>query len=465
MTDLEIVKSLSKDIVENGGRAFLVGGFARDTILRQMGKDVISKDIDVEVFGLDMEVLFKLLQNYGTVNTVGKNFGVIKLNNTAIDISIPRRDSKIGVSHKDFIVNFDPALTLNEAARRRDFTINSIYIDAITGDVIDEYNGIPDLREGILRVTDPILFADDPLRVLRAMQLAGRFNLSLSDTTLALCKKMDLSSLPAERIGEEWKKLLLKSARPSIGIEVALSIGVLNKLHPQLAALSTSQTDSKLHPKVTIWEHAKLAIDEASKIKLRDKLNDEKSLEFMLAVLCHDIGKVSTTRMQNSSIASYGHEQRGAELTVKFLNQLAMSNYYLDVVPRLVAEHIFPIHNMQLDDAALRRLAQKLYLATIAQLARVAEADILGRTSKDKTINHLLHLTERAKSLNIADDKPSPIIYGRDLIPLGIKPGVAMGKVLNNLFEKQLSGDFTEHEEGLLLAKQLIDEMKDYDLA
>ena len=209
MNDEKLITTIAKDIAAENGRLLYVGGYARDTILKQHGVDVEHKDIDVEVYGLPLEQLQQLLAKYATVNTVGMSFGIMKLSGTNIDVSLPRRDSKQGTGHKGFIVDTDPNMSLREAARRRDFTINSLAIDALTGEVIDEYNGVADLKAGILRATDFELFADDSLRVLRAMQLAARFNLTLDPATAALfppcAKPLALATYPAKELAKSGK--------------------------------------------------------------------------------------------------------------------------------------------------------------------------------------------------------------------------------------------------------------------
>lgn len=461
MNDQEIVITIAKDIVTEGGRVFYVGGYARDSILKKMGKAVEPKDIDIEVYGIPLEQLERILEKHGTINKVGASFGVIKLSNTNIDISLPRRDSKIEAGHKGFMITTDPTMSVREAARRRDFTINTLAIDVLSGEVVDEYNGIADLKAGVLRITDPVLFIDDSLRVLRAMQLAARFELQLSEETIALCQNIDLSDLPRERIGEEWKKLLLKADRPSIGLEVARKTGILHQLHPQLAVLETIEQDPHWHPEGNVWQHTLLATDIAATIIHQDKLNEKEALVVMLGVLCHDLGKATTTRITNGKITSYDHDQLGQQLTREFLNQLAMPNYYHSVVPALVANHMFPLLHEKPSDTALRRLAERLHPATISQLVRVARADIRGRTGVTQSTSHLQEIEERAKSLDISTRKVIPIVQGRDLVAMGVAEGPAMGKLLKQLFEQQLTGAFSDRESAITYARKLIETPQD----
>lgn len=459
MTDLELVNAFATDVADNNGRVLFVGGYARDSLLRSWGKKVVSKDIDLEVYGLDSDTIQILVSRYGTVNLVGASFGVIKIGQN-IDISLPRKDSKIALGHTGFLINTDPTMSVMEAARRRDFTINSLAIDVLNGEIIDTHNGASDLKMGILRATDPKLFGDDSLRVLRAMQLSARYNLSLSKATIELCKTIDLHDLPFERIGEEWKKLLLKAEKPSVGLEVARATGVLDQLHPALAVLEQVEQDKTWHAEGNVWEHTKLAVDKAAEIIRRDKMNETAALELMLSVLCHDIGKVSTTECsEKGRITSYGHAQVGSQLVTTFLKQLALPNQMLSTVPKLIADHMFLNLNPTPSDSALRRLAQRLYPATILQLLRLAEADKLGRISANMNIVHLQQIAIQAARLDVSSDKPKPLIQGRDLIKFGVEPGPEMGKLLYTLFNHQLEGDFSDHENGLAFARVLVNKI------
>lgn len=460
MTDLELVSAFATDVADHNGRVLFVGGYARDSVLRSLGKEVVSKDIDLEVYGLNSDTIQAMLSHYGEVNLVGASFGVIKLGQN-IDISLPRKDSKIASGHTGFLIDTDPTMSVTEAARRRDFTINSLAIDVLNGEIIDAHNGVSDLKAGILRATDPRLFGDDSLRVLRAMQLSARFNLTLSDDTIQLCKDTDLHDLPPERIGEEWKKLLLKAEKPSVGLEVARTTNVLGQLHPALAQLGQVEQDKIWHAEGNVWEHTKLAVDMAAVIIRRDRLDETAALELMLSVLCHDIGKASTTETnEKGRITSYSHVQVGSQLVTTFLEQLALPDHILATVPKLIAEHMFPKLNHTPSDTALRRLAQRLYPATILQLLRVAEADKPGRISTNMSIDHLQQIALQAANLDVSSDKPKPLIQGRDLLKLGVDPGPEMGALLHALFDQQLEGDFSDHKTGLALARALVNKTR-----
>src|SRR6478672_4582071 len=216
----EKVLALATAIRAEGGRALLVGGCVRD---EQMGNEV--KDWDLEVYQLAPERLRELLDKVGTVNVVGEAFTVYKLGHD-LDVSIPRRERKSGRGHRGFLVEGDPSMTVEDATRRRDFTINAILQDPLTGEVIDHFDGRRDIERHLLRAVSLDTFGEDSLRVLRAAQFASRFDFNIDPDTVVLCQSIDLADLPAERVWGEMEKLLLQSARPSVGLKWLRDLGV-----------------------------------------------------------------------------------------------------------------------------------------------------------------------------------------------------------------------------------------------
>src|SRR5205823_9005891 len=170
-------------------------------------------------------------EDVGRVEAVGDSFQVYKLG--AIDASVPRRDSKSGRGHRGFVVEGDPHMSIEEAARRRDFTINAISWDPLTDEYFDPFNGRNDLDHRLLRAVDPATFPDDSLRVLRAVQFAARLGFALDEATRALCRGIALDDLPSERIWGEFEKLLF-APKPSVGFALAKDLGAVAKLFPEL---------------------------------------------------------------------------------------------------------------------------------------------------------------------------------------------------------------------------------------
>ncbi|MAP41037.1 MAG: hypothetical protein CMP01_02150, partial [Woeseiaceae bacterium] len=230
MSVFEKSMAISHAVHQAGGRALIVGGWVRDRLLKRP-----SKDLDLEVYGVSAEQLRQLLSAFGQVNTVGQSFAVFKID--SMDVSLPRRESKTTAGHRGFEVIGDPHLPIKEAFRRRDFTINAIGWDPLTDEYVDPFHGRDDLTRGLLRAVDERTFGDDSLRVLRAVQLAARFEYKLDPPTAVICRATKLNDLPAERVWGEFEKLLILAIRPSLGFWLALEIGVIEQLFPELQAL------------------------------------------------------------------------------------------------------------------------------------------------------------------------------------------------------------------------------------
>jgi tRNA nucleotidyltransferase (CCA-adding enzyme) len=434
-----------------GGRALVVGGWVRDRML-----DRTSKDVDLEVFGLEARTLEALLEGCGPVNTVGESFTVWKVR--GLDVSLPRRESRTGRGHRGFEVIGDPHLSPEEAARRRDFTINAIALDPLTGEVHDPFGGAGDLRRGTLRMVDARTFADDSLRVLRAVQFAARFELALDPATEAVCREIPLDDLPAERVWGEVEKLLLQARRPSLGLALAERLGVVRRLFPELAAMVGCPQEPEWHPEGDVWTHTLMVVDEA-RARI-DDLDHPRAVTVMLGALAHDLGKPATTAVVDGRIRSLEHEQAGVAPALALLDRLnvhTLDGY--DVrrqVVGLVANHLAPgaWHKAPggVGDGAFRRLAQKVDLEL---LARVAEADCLGRTG-EFDCSAMRWFLERARALGVEHQAPAPLLLGRHVLALGLAPGPLVGQVLKAVYERQLDGEVRTLEEATERARLLV---------
>jgi tRNA nucleotidyltransferase (CCA-adding enzyme) len=447
----DLVLTLSRSVRDAGGRALLVGGWVRDQLLGHT-----SKDLDVEVFGVPADRLRTMLEPLGRVDTVGESFTVYKIGD--IDVSLPRRESKTGRGHKGFTVAGDPTLTLEEAARRRDFTINAISQDPLTGEVLDPFGGLRDLEARRLRIVDSRTFGDDSLRVLRALQFAARFELTADEATKALCRLIPLDDLPFERIWGEVEKLLLRARRPSIGLALALELGVVDRLWPELKALVGCQQEPEWHPEGDVWVHTLMVADEA-RARI-DGLERGPAAAMMLGALCHDLGKPAVTAFIDGRIRSPGHEEMGIAPATSFLDRLnvhSLDGYDVrHAVLGLVAHHQKPgaFHKAptEVSDGAFRRLALKVDLEL---LARFAKADCNGRGGQFDC-SAMDWFLERARALGVQHAAPAPLVLGRHLIDLGVAPGPRMGEILRAIYEQQLDGQITTLDEGIAAAKTMI---------
>lgn len=437
----------------------LVGGCVRDRI-----RGVEVKDWDLEVYGLEPEKLKQILGEFGTVNTVGAVFTVFKIGRD-LDVSIPRRDRKTARGHRGFTVEGDPSMSFEDACRRRDFTVNAILEDPLTGVIEDPFNGRKDIKDEVLRAVDPETFVEDSLRVLRAVQFAARFGYEIEPETKELCRSIDLTDLPQERIWGEIEKLLLKAERPGDGLKLMYELGVVDQLFPELEALEGVPQEPEWHPEGDVDVHTMLVLDEAA--KLIEDLPYPKKVSVMLGALCHDLGKPPTTAVSDGRIRSLGHDEAGVEPTLSLLDRLnvhTLDGYDVrEQVVQLVRYHLKPGEfykvRDKVGDGAFRRLARKVEPDL---LYRVAKADSLGRNApwvpEEKWFDSEAQewFIERARELDVEEKGPQPILKGRHLIEMGLKPSPEFGEIIDAVFEMQLDGEVTTLEEAVAEAKKII---------
>jgi tRNA nucleotidyltransferase (CCA-adding enzyme) len=452
-SSFDLAVAIAQRVRDAGGRALIVGGWVRD---RLMGRP--SKDLDLEVYGLPADRLKEVLAAFGNVNTVGESFTVYKV--AGVDVSLPRRESRTGRGHRAFEVIGDPDLSFTEAARRRDFSVNAIAWDPLSGEYIDPFNGRGDIDARLLRAVDLRTFGEDSLRVLRAVQFAARFEFALDMATRDLCRQIELDDLPSERIWMEIEKLLLQAARPSTGFALALDLGVIARLFPEIHALVGCEQEPEWHPEGDVWVHTLMVIDQA-RTRI-DDLDRARQIVIMLGAVCHDLGKPLTTAFVDGRIRSIDHEQAGVAPATAVLDRLnihTIDGY--DVrkhILGIVAHHLKPGMYWQsktpVSDGAFRRLAEKVDLEL---LARLAKSDCLGRVGHFDC-SAMDWFLERAQALGVQHAPPEPIVKGRHLLALGLKPGPRVGAVLRQIYEKQLDGSITSLDEAVALAREILAE-------
>ena len=455
----EKVLALAQAVRSAGGRALLVGGCVRDLLL---GGE--PKDWDLEVYGIDPAKLRALLNGFGPVNVVGEAFTVYKLGSD-LDVSLPRRERKAGRGHRAFVIEGDPSMTIEDAARRRDFTVNAILQDPLTGELIDPFHGRTDIDHEILRAVSADTFAEDSLRVLRAAQLAARFEFRVAPETVALCRTINLSDLPAERVWGEMEKLLVRARRPAIGLQWLLELGAIEQLFPELKALIDVPQDKEWHPEGDVFIHTKLVADRAR--ELIEDLSRAKQVTVMLAALAHDFGKPATTEFVDGRLRSRGHEEAGVAPTVRFLDRLnihTLDGYDVRAqVLALVRDHLKPGEFFkkrdEVGDGAFRRLARKCELDL---LYRVAKADSLGRNTDEVprakwfTSEAQEWFIERARELEVDQRAPAPLLMGRHLLELGLTPGPRIGEIAKAIYEMQLDGRVQTLADAKSLAEKIL---------
>jgi tRNA nucleotidyltransferase (CCA-adding enzyme) len=443
------------EAVRGAGRPRIVGGGVRDWLL-----GLPAKDFDVEVGGVDFETLHRVLAPFGATDVVGRSFGVIKVRSRAsgseYDFSLPRRESKTGAGHRGFAVEPDPALSDAAAAARRDFTVNAIAVDPFTGEVIDPHGGRRDLAARLLRHTGPA-FTDDPLRLLRAFQLAARFDFTLAPETARLCQQISdtFAELPAERVWGEWEKWAGKAVRPSRGLTVLEETGWLRHF-PELAALRGTPQEPAWHPEGDVFDHTRHCLDALVALTGWRDAEPARRQVLMLAVLAHDFGKPATTvRTEKHGVprwTSPGHEAAGGPLAETFLRRLGAPLRFDPPVRALVVNHLAHHHGQaEFTASAVRRLARRLEPATIDDLALVMRADADGRPPVQAPEVHarIDELRRVARELELERLAPKPILQGRHLVALGRHPGPEFKPILTAAFEAQLDGAFADEPGGL----------------
>ncbi|MBK8146751.1 MAG: HD domain-containing protein [Acidobacteria bacterium] len=418
--------------------------------------------MDLEVYGVEPAKLREILDRFGRVDAVGEAFTVYKIG-ADLDVSLPRRERKTGRGHRGFVIEGDPSMSFESASRRRDFTVNSILKDALTDEIIDSFGGRGDIERRVLKMTSPKTFPEDSLRVLRAAQFAARFEFAIDDQTKEMCRSIDLSDLPKERIWGELEKLLLKAERPSIGLKLFYELRIAEKLFPELVSLVGVPQEPDWHPEGDVDIHTLMVVDEAR--RLIADLSYAEKVAVMLGAVCHDFGKPLTTEFRDGRIRSLAHDEAGVEPTLTFLDRLGVHTLDgFDVrqqIVQLVRFHLTPgmFFKNPPGDGAFRRLARKVDLDL---LYRVAKADSLGRNPDWLPVERRFDAAaqewfiSRVRDLNIEHSAPMPILMGRHLIELGLSPSPLFKHVLDEVYEKQLDGSVADLGTARSLAIEII---------
>ena len=441
------IKQLAVNLQKQGGRAFLVGGSVRDMLL---GKT--PDNYDIEVYGLSLSELKKILSQFGTVSEVGKSFGVLKLTTNSrprrsgkwieIDVSVPRIEKKSGKGHRGFKVQTIGDLDITKALLRRDFTINSMAYDPLTKELSDPFGGQKDLKNKILRVTNSKTFAEDPLRVLRAMQFVSRFNLKIAPQTAKIISKAvpSVIELPKERVWQEWRKLILKSKKPSLGIDAGMKLRVFKVLHPQFLPLVRTKQEPTWHSEGNVWVHSLKAIDNGVEIAGSESLEQSQKLTLALAAFCHDIGKATTTKKMGGKIRSLGHAAAGEAPTKDFLQQIGADKKTISQVAKLVVLHMKQFgfyhrerHGQAVPSTKIYELADELdkvglnidFLILLSRVDFYAKGGTAGKKHMEGE-----WLKRQAKKLGVLYKPAGDVVRGEDLINLDLKPGKQFGQII-----------------------------------
>lgn len=444
----DIIHACIQDIAAVGAQVFLVGGAVRDLLLH-----IPVKDLDFEVHGIAVDALKNILERHGAVNAVGKSFGVLKLYASEsmpdIDWSLPRTDS----SGRKPEVTIDPHMTIEQALRRRDVTMNAMAVDCVNFELHDPFGGLEDLHNKVLRCPDEKLFIEDPLRFYRVMQFIGRFGMMPDEQLDHICQKMDISEISRERIEEEMKKLMLKSREPSRAFRWVAKIGRLKELFPELFALTTTEQSPVYHPEGSVFEHTMQVIDAAATLREQCE-TDEQKLILMYAALCHDMGKATTTQKRaDGKITSYEHEVVGAEMVQPFLSRFCGDKSIIKTVKKLVRHHMDPGNYLKNNarTPAYKKLALRLVPETnCAMLARLMESDRRGRNGTSHTplpgpTEDVQRFLEKVSQARVLEAPEPAVLMGVDLLDV-VEPGPRLGDLVKKAYEIQINENIHDKE-------------------
>jgi tRNA nucleotidyltransferase (CCA-adding enzyme) len=348
------------------GTLFAVGGRVRDELRRQFeGAAVALKDLDYIVTGVPAEDLEERLRRLGRVDLVGASFAVFKVtfDGRTIDVALPRRDRSTGSGHRDFAVESGPEIPLQDDLARRDFRMNMIARALPSGELVDPFGGADDVRARRIDILTPRTFEEDPLRMLRAAQFAARFGYALTQQTRdAMSAAAPLvAHVSAERIADEFTKLLVQAPKPSVGFELLRDTGVLAHVWPELLeGMGVEQNEWHAYE---VYRHNLETLDAVP----------PGDMVLRLAALLHDIGKPRT----KEGTHFYRHEQVGADMTHDMLGRLRFSNEVVENVEHLVRQHMY-VADPDLSDAAIRRFIRRIGAAHLDRQFALRAADIAG---------------------------------------------------------------------------------------
>ncbi len=424
-----LAKAIAEAVSKEGGSTYFVGGYVRDLM-----RGLSGKDIDIEVHGIAPARLASLLERFGERLEIGESFGIFALRGHAIDIAMPRKEALRGHGHRDFDISVDPYIGTRAAARRRDFTVNALMQNVLTEEILDPFGGLHDLERGILRHIDEKTFVEDPLRVLRAAQMAARFGFTVAEETVALCRTMNLLTLPRERVMGELEKALLQAERPSVFFSVLAEMGQLSYWFAELDALRGVPQSKIHHAEGDAFTHTMMVLDEAAPLATTVK----NRTGLLLSAIAHDFGKAIATTEVNGEIHSYKHESLGLPLVEQFMKRLTGERELIAYVKELTEHHMKP--NIMAASGASVKATNKLFDSVREPLALVAlaKADGRGKIGEDDLTLAEDFLDERLSLYY--EYMARPYVMGRDLIKAGLAPSPRFSEYLAFAHKLRLAG-------------------------
>lgn len=424
-----LARIIAEKVAAEGGRAFYVGGLVRDHILGRK-----NKDVDLEIHGITPDKLMKILEQFGEITRMGVSFGVFGLKGQEIDIAMPRKERSVGRRHRDFEIDIDPFIGYEKAAARRDFTMNAMMEDVLSGEILDFFGGKTDIENHRIRHVNDETFQEDALRVLRAAQFAARFQFSIAGETQKLARHISLAELAPERIHSETAKAMLKADKPSIFFREMRHMEHLSCWFPEVQALINVPQNPVHHPEGDVWDHTMMVLDAAAQLR-SDAVFPEG---FMISALTHDFGKAVATGVIEGKISSIGHEKVGIEIVRSFLRRISNENRLENYVLNMVELHMKP--NQLAACEAGRKATSRLFDQSVCpeDLLLLAKADHLGKAGAADYSFVESFLAERF--VYYKEIMARPYVQGRDLIEAGVKPGEDFGEALKYAHKMRLAG-------------------------
>ncbi|MCD8312006.1 MAG: tRNA nucleotidyltransferase [Firmicutes bacterium] len=439
---LDAAVKIASEVRALGGETYFVGGCVRDRIM-----GIESKDVDIEVHKIAPAILEKILDGVGEKIEVGASFGVYKLRGVDIDISMPREDFARGLNgrenersrgHKDFDVIVNPFVGERTAASRRDFTVNAMMENVITGEILDFFGGRDDIKHKILRHVSDGTFADDPLRVLRGAQFAARLGFEIAEETRALSRSVDLSSLSRERVMGELEKAMLTAEKPSVFFRELAEMAQLSPWFCEVESLIGVVQGKKHHAEGDVFTHTMMVVDEAARRRGRANY----ALGYMLSALTHDFGKALTTTIDaDGSIHAYGHDDAGVPVADKFIRRLTDEKRLVSYVKSMTKLHMKPLRYAAANSSVKATNALFDESADPDDLLLLSEADVSGSVPSggdDERGRYGEFLSSRLEIYR--EYMARPYVKGQDLIDAGILPGEAFGEAMKYAHRLRLAG-------------------------
>ena len=422
-----LAEKLARLASEKGGRAYYVGGCVRDRLL-----GIKSEDVDVEVHGVEKRDLEEMIDSLGTRLEYGKSFGIYSIAGSSLDIALPRKETATGLGHRSFKVDVDAFLGERTAAARRDFTANALMQDVLTGKILDFFGGADDIRSKTLRHINDKSFVEDPLRVFRAAQFAARFGFAVSDETIALCRTIDITALSSERVYLELEKALTKAPTPSVFFDVLRKMNKLSPFFAELEALIGVKQNPKYHTEGDAYTHTMMVLDAAA--TFREKVKNKTA--FMLAALCHDLGKSVSTENESGNYHAYGHEEKSVGLADSLLRRLTNEKALIKYVKNLTALHMKP--NALASAGASVKSTNKMFDESIdpEALIYLGLSDSIGKLPASPSNEEFLFKRLDAFKEIMA----RPHVTGNDLVSAGVAPSNSFSDVLSYAHKLRLAG-------------------------